>query len=72
MKWTASSPVLKTRTFFIEHDEQAGFYLYVYENGRCIQDYLQDTLELAIEMGRQKFQIPRNVWKQVLDDRELD
>jgi hypothetical protein len=28
--------------FIIEEDEFVGFYLYIIQNGICVQDYLQD------------------------------
>ena len=49
MKWVANSELLKPRHCEIEHDSAVGFYLYVFENGKCIRDYLQDTLEVAME-----------------------
>ena len=49
MKWKAKSDSIKTRHYEIKHDPNVGFYLYVFENDKCISDYLQYTLELAME-----------------------
>lgn len=49
MKWKAKSNIIKTRNYEIKHDSNVGFYFYVFENDKCINDYLQDTLELAME-----------------------
>lgn len=38
MKWRANSESFKPRHYEIKHDPFAGFYLYVFENGRCIND----------------------------------
>jgi hypothetical protein len=40
------------RTFKIEEDANAGFYLYAFEGGKCTHDYLQDTLALAKKFAR--------------------
>jgi hypothetical protein len=63
MKYFAEPENLKPRRFVIEHDEKVGFYLYVYEKDRCIRDYLQDTLELAIDMALENFQVPKDSWR---------
>jgi hypothetical protein len=53
------------RRFIIENDKAVGFYLYVYENNHCTRDYLQDTLEIAINFAMANFQVPKDSWKQV-------
>ena len=53
------------RTFKIEEDANAGFYVYVFEAGRCTHDYLQDTLALAKECAREKFGVPQDAWHEV-------
>ncbi|HBM90641.1 MAG TPA: hypothetical protein DD400_02005 [Rhodospirillaceae bacterium] len=42
-----------------------GYYLYVWENNRCTYDYLQDTLEIAIEQAEEDFGVPKNAWTKV-------
>jgi hypothetical protein len=56
---------ISNRHFIIKHDEAVGFYLYVYESNRCVRDYLQDTLELAIDFAMNNLQVPKESWKQV-------
>ena len=51
--------------FEIRRDTKAGYYLYVWENGRGLYDYLQDTLEIAKNVALKKFQVPLTDWKQV-------
>ena len=47
----------------IEKDlDEVGYYLYVFRNGECINDYLQDTLILAKEFARDKFGVLENNW----------
>ena len=50
------------RRFIIEHDESVGCYLYVFEDDRCVYDYLQDTCELAIEQAFAEFNVPISAW----------
>ncbi len=63
MKWRAQSQALKPRTYEIEYDPLVGFYLYVFKNGKCTHDYLQDTLELTKEYALKDFGVPKNIWK---------
>jgi hypothetical protein len=65
MKWKATSQVFKPRYYEIKHDPSVGFYLYVFENGKCIHDYLQDTLDLAMECALEDFGVPKNAWQKV-------
>lgn len=65
MKWIASSHFPKPMHYEIEHDLVAGFYLYVFENGKCIRDYLQDTLEVAMECARDDFGVTKDAWVKV-------
>jgi hypothetical protein len=50
------------RTFKIEEDANAGFYVYAFEGGKCTLDYLQDTLALAKKCAREKFGVPEDAW----------
>lgn len=65
MKWHANSESLKPQHYEINHDPFAGFYLYVFEGDKCIQDYLQDTLEIAMECAWEDYSVPKNLWKKV-------
>ena len=65
MKWHAQPENLKPKRFEIEHDPIVGFYLYVFENGNCIQDHLQDTLEIAIETAMEDYDVPKDAWREV-------
>ena len=54
-------------TFVIEEDlPEVGFYLYVYENGKCINDFLQDSLEECKDFALQEFNVPKNSWHRAL------
>ena len=64
MKWYANS---KSQRCEIEHDPFVGFYLYVFENEKCTHDYLQDTLEAAIEQAWKDFGIFKSAWKKAED-----
>ena len=65
MKIVAEIEAPISRRLVIERDEKVGYYLYVFEGGRCVFDYLQDTLDLALEKALREFQIPKDSWKSV-------
>lgn len=66
MKWIAREVTSRGRVdCTIEHDHYAGYYLYVYINGVDCYDYLQDTLEIAIDQALEQFGIPKDAWKKV-------
>lgn len=50
------------RRFRIVHDAAVGFYLCVYEGARCTHDYLQDTLDLALEFAQDELEVPIVSW----------
>jgi len=67
--------------FIIDHDEKAGFYLYVYDNDQSFkedltdplcrshqQDHLQDDLETAQEQALEDFGVPLDSWVEVEDE----
>jgi hypothetical protein len=49
----------------IEQVEAVGFYLFIFdpESGRCTHDYLQDTLEIALEQGEEDFALSKDKWR---------
>ncbi|MFA4994225.1 MAG: hypothetical protein WC521_02850 [Bdellovibrionales bacterium] len=51
--------------FEIQHDSRAGYYLYVWENGKGLYDYLQDTFAIAVDQAFEEFGVPKNSWKQI-------
>ncbi|MBS0626064.1 MAG: hypothetical protein JSS32_08450 [Verrucomicrobia bacterium] len=63
MKWHAKLDSLSSKHFEIKYDPVFGFYLYLYEGDKCIRDYLQDRLELAIECAWEDFGVPKDAWK---------
>jgi hypothetical protein len=63
MKWTAESKELTPRHFQIKHDVAAGYYLYVFEGGKCIRDHLQDTFEMAVDVAFEDYGVPKNIWR---------
>jgi len=62
MYWQANIKSVNNRFYKIKHDQFAGFYLYVFEDNRCIHDYLQDTLEMTIECAWEDYGVPKNAW----------
>ena len=67
MKWQAKFQSIKPRHYEIEYDPSVGYYLFVYENGKCIRDYLNDSLELAMEYAWEDFGVPTEVWEKIKD-----
>lgn len=65
VKWKAKSNSTKNRYYEIKYDPNVGFYFYVFENDKCIHDYLQDTLELAMECALEDFGVPKEAWEKV-------
>ncbi|MGE0669381.1 MAG: hypothetical protein AB7H48_00405 [Parachlamydiales bacterium] len=65
MKWEAKSQSIKPRHYEIKLDPSAGYYLYVYENSKCIRDYLNDSLELALEYALEDFGVPLELWEKI-------
>lgn len=63
MRWSATLESTQLRHYEIEYDPVVGFYLYVYEEGKCIRDHLQDALELAIDFAFEDYGMPKNAWK---------
>jgi S-ribosylhomocysteine lyase LuxS involved in autoinducer biosynthesis len=48
----------------IEEDKNIGFYLVVYphDSNQSLADYLQDTLENAIEEAKEKYNVSPEKW----------
>jgi hypothetical protein len=75
MKWVAETTSPNRRMFVIEQQkltsltpgvpDQFGYYLYVYENGKGIYDYLQDTLAITIDQAFEQFGVPKDAWRQI-------
>jgi hypothetical protein len=62
-KFNIYESIRNNRVFIIEEDyPEVGVYLYVYENGRCIYDYLQDDFKMCREFALEKFNVPLNSW----------
>ena len=65
MKWSAVNTQDSSRTFEIKHDSLVGYYLYVFENGKCINDHLQDSLKDAFEFAERDYMLPKSFWKKI-------
>ncbi len=63
MKWVASSESSSLKHYEIKHDPSVGFYLYVFECEKCIRDYLQDSLEIAMDYALKNFGLPKDSWE---------
>lgn len=64
MKWRAKSKSFE-QYYEIVQEPSLGFYLYVFENGECTYDYLQETLELSFECAEEFYGIPKDAWEQI-------
>ncbi len=65
MKWIAQPKNLEPRSFEIKYDPTFGYYLFVFENGKCIRDHLQDTFEIAVESAIEDYDVPEDAWRKV-------
>lgn len=55
----------KNLIFIIEEDfPEIGTYLYVYENGKCIKDSLQDNISTCKEFAFEEYGVPTESWKE--------
>ena len=55
------------RIFKIEEDyPEVGVYLYVYENGYCVKDYLQNDIDTCKALALEEYNVPLDSW--VLED----
>jgi hypothetical protein len=53
------------KLFRIEEDNpEVGVYLYVYEDSKCIYDYLQDSIKDCMEFADEEFGVPINSWSE--------
>lgn len=52
--------------FRIEEDyPEIGAYLYVFENGKCTNDYLQNTILECKEFALELFNVPMDIWQEI-------
>jgi hypothetical protein len=52
-----------TRRLVIESDESVGWYLYGFEDDRCVPDYLQDSLDDAKSQALEGFGADPAEWR---------
>lgn len=64
-KWISELDSGQRKTFVIEEEDGIGFYLYVFEEGECTNDYLQDSFDIAVEQAEIDFGVNRQTWKLV-------
>ena len=67
LKVLSASIPIGTKTLLLKEDSRAGWYLLVFDDGRCVADYLQDTLEQAFEQAEEDFGVARADWSEVSD-----
>ena len=54
-----------SKYFLIEEDlPGVGWYLKVFENGQCVFDYLQGSLEAVIKQAEEQYAVPSSGWKE--------
>ena len=63
MKWVTFSS--NTEKYEIEYEPGVGFYLYVYKNEECVKDYLQDSLEISMDLAQEEYGARKDAWKKV-------
>ena len=55
--------------FIIKNDfPEIGAYLYVFEKGKCIADYLQDDSLSCKEVALEEYGVPMDIWQESEDD----
>lgn len=54
--------------FIIEEDlPEVGAYLYVFKDGKCIKDYLQNDIDICKTQAFEEYGIPLNEWSKKKD-----
>ena len=65
-KYSKYEAIIGSSRFIIEEDKaEVGWYLYIYENGICTKDYLQDSLALAKEFAKENFLVSKELWREI-------
>jgi hypothetical protein len=55
------------KLFRIEEDlPEVGAYLYVYENGKSVCDYLQNSNKDCIDFALEQFGVPVDSWREMV------
>ncbi len=50
--------------FIIEEDfPEVGVYLYIYENNKCIKDFLYDDIDACKNRSFEEYGVPKRNWK---------
>lgn len=58
------------RVFKIEEDcPEVGAYLFVYENGKCVKDFLQDNIEICKSQALEDYGVALDKWKLEVDSK---
>ena len=55
---------LFNKSIVIESDSDVGWYIYVYDGQRCVQDYMQDSLESAKLFIQEKLGFSGLEWRE--------
>jgi len=51
------------KSFVIEEDNpKVGVYLYIYQEGKCIKDFLQNDIEICKQIALRDYGVPFNAW----------
>jgi hypothetical protein len=54
------------RRLEIERDTpEVGWYLRIYENGKSVADYLQDSLEALVRQAQEDYGVLEHQWKEL-------
>ncbi len=65
-KYKSFEAIVGDSKFVIEEDKpEIGWYLYVYQNGVCTHDFLQDSMAIAKEQAKEQFSVPLDKWKEI-------
>jgi hypothetical protein len=55
--------------FVIEEEHpDVGVYPYVYQDGKCVQDFLQNDKATCIEIALEDCGVPKELWVEVSDE----
>jgi len=63
MEFRVYEVVQENTIFRIEEDHpEVGAYLYVIKDGKCVKDFLQDSIEVCKSLALEEYGISLNSW----------
>ncbi len=62
MMWRANSRSKDGYSALIKRDDNVGYYVYIFKDGICLQDYLEDNLDIAMQVAAEVCGVDVDDW----------